>query len=87
MFSAYVSEFGCKGLPRARILEYYNATLSFDLKSAEPNETKPDPYKCLLVNLMIGSVYRDDTDFRQTYLFGVTDFQTWIYLKLACFQF
>ena len=32
---------------------------------------------------MIGSLYKDDEDFRQNYLFGVTDFHTWIYLKLA----
>jgi len=84
MYSVYIKEYGCGGIPRSRAKEFNNSVLSLDLKNSQnTTENKPDHYKSLLVSLMIGSLYKDDEEFRQTYLFGMTDFHTWIYLKLA----
>ena len=42
-----------------------------------------DQYRILLYHLMIGSLDKDDKNFRDTILFESIDIQTWIYLKLS----
>ena len=46
-----------------------------------------DEYKNLLTHMMLGSLYNDDIQFQNQYLFGETDIQTWIYLKMAGFKY
>ena len=35
---------------------------------------------------MTGSKFRDDSEFRDIYLFGAFEIQMWVYLKLAAFK-
>jgi len=47
-----------------------------------------DQYRILLIHLMNGGLFKDnDPRFIQTFLFGSSDIQTWMYLKLCSFKY
>ena len=46
-----------------------------------------DQYKILLANLMIGSVYKEDQQFKMSFLFGDPQISRWLNLKVASFEF
>ena len=71
MYSQYVENKGCEP----------------SIKSTIEDENDGDEFKLLLLNIMSGSLYKDDAVFKQTVLFNYSDFHIWYYLKLSSFEY
>jgi hypothetical protein len=46
----------------------------------------PDEYQTLLAHLMLGKMYKEDSEFLSNILFNDNDIATWYFLKLASFE-
>ena len=63
MYKDYVNKFDCKGFPEYQILNRYQDTMQEGLKDSNDFQ-RMDQYRILLINLMIGGLYKDDLKFR-----------------------
>lgn len=89
MYDLYVNKYGCNGFDRSKAKEMYDEIIRPKNIEQQINSMPAlsDQYKILLANLMIGSVYKEDQQFKMSFLFGDPQISRWLNLKVASFEF